>query len=59
MISYRDMTFCDSWGSCVKGDDCSRAITEDVLKRAEDIGLPLSVAIGFSCYEEIANTPTN
>ena len=52
MICYKDMTFCHSWNSCKKGDDCPRAITDDVLVKAEEVGLPLCIAEEFDCYEE-------
>jgi len=51
MITFRDMTFCDSWDECVDGDNCPRAITEDVLIRAREVGLPLSVTDKFDCFK--------
>ena len=52
MICYKDMTFCNSWDSCTKGDDCPRAITEHVLIDAEEKGLLLSVVDKLECYVE-------
>jgi len=34
MICYRDMTFCPYWSNCKKGKDCSRALTSDVIEKA-------------------------
>lgn len=50
MITYKDITFCENWGGCLAGGNCSRAITEDVLVRAEEMGLPLSVTTQFDCF---------
>jgi hypothetical protein len=49
MISYRDMTFCALSDSCKWAENCSRALTEEVIKHANEVGLPLSVA-SFGCY---------
>ena len=48
MITYRDMTFCDN-KNCKK--DCYRKLTKEVCKKANEFGLPISVAI-FDCDEE-------
>ncbi len=36
MICYRDMTFCPFWIDCKEGKLCSRALTEEVEKEAEE-----------------------
>lgn len=30
MMCYLDMTFCPFWSECKHGDDCYRALTEEV-----------------------------
>jgi len=35
MMSYRDMTFCTFWTTCMDGKHCDRALTEEVKERAE------------------------
>ena len=36
MICYKDMTFCSFYKECSKGKDCSRALTEEVIKDAQE-----------------------
>jgi len=40
MICYRDMTFCSFYKECKK-KDCGRAMTEEVVKKAGKIGIPV------------------
>ncbi len=53
MICYRDRTYCYFSKSCKDGKDCFRAFTEEVEKKAEQVGLPVSL---FSkkpdCFKE-------
>lgn len=35
MIHYMDMTFCPFWKECAKGEQCERAITDEVRKAAK------------------------
>ena len=53
MITYRDMTFCNSWDECVWGSECHRSITDDVIDGAKEIRLPLSIAEKFECFKEM------
>lgn len=39
MISYRDMTFCSFHEECDKGDNCFRALNEEVVDNAKNAGL--------------------
>jgi len=34
MICYRDTTFCTFWKDCKDGNDCTRALTEEVKEQA-------------------------
>lgn len=34
-MSYKDMTFCKFYTSCIKGGTCPRALTDEVKKGAE------------------------
>lgn len=34
MICYRDMTFCSFYTNCAVGSTCSRALTPEVVKKA-------------------------
>lgn len=36
MICYKDMTFCSYYKVCKKGFGCRRALTKEVVKRAEE-----------------------
>ena len=42
MLCYRDRTFCKFYTTCSMGEDCSRALTEQVAKDAAAFGLPIS-----------------
>ncbi|MCK5236492.1 MAG: hypothetical protein KAR06_05840 [Deltaproteobacteria bacterium] len=35
MMCYRDMTFCEFYKECSDGEGCYRALTEEVIKKAE------------------------
>ena len=35
MMCYRDMTFCEFYKECSEGGSCHRALTEEVIKKAE------------------------
>ena len=44
MESYRDMTFCSFWKECKDGEACWRALTDKIVKEAEEAekeGLPV------------------
>ena len=47
MICYKDRTFC---GSNTKDHNCGAEITEEQLKEAEELGLP--VAYSYYCVED-------
>jgi hypothetical protein len=36
MICFRDMTFCTFYNECAEGEECHRALTPEVRKRADD-----------------------
>ncbi len=53
MICYLDMTFCSFYQECEKYD-CPRALTPEVKKRAEKIGLPICQFIEKpDCFKEV------
>lgn len=35
MLCYKDMTFCKFHKECAKGKECDRALTDEVIKDAE------------------------
>lgn len=35
MICYRDMTFCEFYKNCLKGNVCIRALTPKVIEKAK------------------------
>lgn len=35
-MCYKDKTFCDFWRTCFTGNQCDRALTPKVLRRAEE-----------------------
>lgn len=35
MMCYKDMTFCSYWKECIKGKECSRALTPEVIDAAK------------------------
>jgi hypothetical protein len=41
MVVYRDMTFCSFHEHCKDGKTCQRAMTDEVMKKANEIGLPI------------------
>lgn len=54
MMSYRDMTFCPFYDECAFGDVCPRALTEDVRKGSNIMGLPLAMFIDKpECFKEV------
>ena len=56
MICYRDMTFCPFWRSCADGKDCSRALTDEVAAKAEEVGLGVCQWNGQpGCYKPTEN----
>ena len=42
MICYKDRTFCRFYEECKDGSTCSRALTTDIIKNAEESKLPVS-----------------
>lgn len=42
MICYQDRTWCPYWDECEDGLTCHRAMTPNVISRAEMFGLPVS-----------------
>ena len=44
MICYKDKTFCEYYKNC-DAIDCDRALTEEVVQKAEAVGLPISMFI--------------
>lgn len=42
MIAYMDMTFCSFYKNCAKAKECHRPLTEDHIRRAKEVGLPVS-----------------
>lgn len=42
MIHYKDRTFCSYYKECKIGSTCNSALTPDVEKGAQAIGLPIS-----------------
>ena len=55
MLSYRDATFCSFYEKCEfhNAEYCSRALTEEVQKAADEFGLPICQwAEPPDCYEE-------
>lgn len=55
-MCYRDMTFCPFWKECKEGDTCFRSMTEDVINKANDIGLGISQFMEHpDCFKEREN----
>ena len=49
MLCYRDRTFC-KYVECI--NDCERKLTDEIIKKAEKLGLPISqFARRPECYE--------
>jgi len=42
MICYMDMTFCTFYTECTRGLLCPRALTPEIIKEAEELGLLVS-----------------
>lgn len=58
MISFRDMTFCDFYMECKKGDVCPRSLTPEVREAAakwwgKDEAPIARFASNPSCFEDI------
>lgn len=52
MICYADMTFCKYWKECRDGEQCHRALTDDVNNAASTEGLGVCVFMEHpECYE--------
>ena len=41
MLCYRDRTFCDFYKDCKDGQECIRAATPELYKKAKDFGAPV------------------
>ncbi len=53
MICYKDMTFCKFYNTCSKGSTCKRALTTDVMERAEYLEMLIAqFANKPDCYTE-------
>lgn len=53
MICYRDMTFCRA-KECGKFSTCHRAVTDEVERASQDMGLPLCLWANpkkLECYQ--------
>lgn len=42
MLCCKDMTFCSFYTSCKDGDNCFRALTDEILEDARNSSLPVS-----------------
>ena len=42
MWCYKDKVFCPFWEECEIGDECDRALTEEVRQGALSISVPIS-----------------
>ena len=42
MLCYRDMTFCDYYDKCYKGEECFRALTPAVWAKSREHELEVS-----------------
>ena len=58
MLCYKDMTFCTFYKKCDAGSNCSRALTQEVRKEAnewsENIGIA-QFAEKPECFKEANN----
>ena len=58
MLCYRDMTFCTYYKECTIGENCHRALTEEVKQKAEawskNIGIA-QFADKPDCFKEVNN----
>lgn len=53
VICYRDRTYCTYYLECQEGETCSRALTEEVRKKSEEIGMPVCRWLEHpSCFVE-------
>lgn len=53
MMCYRDMTFCRYYNTCVEGDNCERAMTQEVIDDADRHNMLISeFAEKPECYSE-------
>lgn len=43
MICYRDRTYCDGGVMCRDSYTCDRVITPDIMQKARDANLPISI----------------
>jgi hypothetical protein len=52
MMGFRDMTFCSRWQECAAGDECHRALTDEVRAEAEEwmTDAPIAVAAFVRCF---------
>lgn len=58
MIEYRDMTFCPFWEDCMEGKTCMRALTQEIIKDAQRVGLPICQYLEKpDCWERISPKP--
>ena len=53
MLCYRDMTFCGFYETCKDGENCFRALTENVKKEAKKHGYAIAqfVSAPTECYQ--------
>lgn len=42
MICYKDMTFCPYFRECIDGDECFRALHDDIIQECTRLGLSIS-----------------
>ena len=50
MLCYKDMTFCTNWRRCANGDQCHRALTEEVKRGAVASGLDIATQRFNDCF---------
>lgn len=50
MITYRDMTFCNN-KECKK-TNCPRMLTDEIIKQANEFGLPYLSVADFDCEDK-------
>lgn len=41
-MTYKDMTFCKFYKECKNGDSCRRALTDEVVRKADELELMIS-----------------
>jgi hypothetical protein len=64
MICYKDSTFCSFWKDCQDGKNCSRALTNELIKKANkwwgSDNAPICIFIEKpNCFKEIKNEQKN